>query len=163
MIALALALSLKLSGCSWWSTSGPEYDCVPPGTQIAAPRAAGCLAVSGGKLLLVQGTSGRWTIPGGYVESGEDSATAAARETWEEARVRVAAGAPVCAVPASGFVAHACTPSVALVSPPPAADGRETRDARFMTRAEIEALTDGELRFPAQKGAYLRYLDGGAQ
>jgi 8-oxo-dGTP pyrophosphatase MutT (NUDIX family) len=104
----------------------------------------------------VQQNDGRWSIPGGYVERGEDSAAAAVRETWEEARVVVRAGEPRCAVPSNRFVAHVCTVEEA---PSPFADGKETRDARFFTREELEALEPSELRFPDQKEAYLRELE----
>jgi hypothetical protein len=69
--------------------------------------------------------------------------------------VAVRAEQKLCAVPTNRFVAHAC---VLGAVPAPFADGRETRDARFMTREEIEALTPKELRFPDQKEAYLREL-----
>ncbi len=47
-----------------------------------------------GRLLCVHDTfKGHWTIPGGAVDADEDLATAAERETWEEAGVRVRAGA----------------------------------------------------------------------
>lgn len=141
----------------WLACFRPSsYTCDPPGTQVVEPRAAGCVTVDAGRLLLVQGTSGRWTIPGGYLEPGEDSAAAAARETLEESGVVVQAGAPMCAVPANRFVAHTC---VAAPSATPSADGNETRDARWMTRDEIQALEPSALRFPEQKASYLRFLD----
>lgn len=136
----------------------PPSACDPPGTGVESPRAAGCFVLHGGRLLLVQQNDGRWSIPGGYVERGEDSATAAVRETWEEARVRVTAQQPVCAVAAKRFVAHRCDLAPEELPPAPFADGKETRDARFLDRAEIEALEDKQLRFPAQKAAYLRAL-----
>jgi ADP-ribose pyrophosphatase YjhB (NUDIX family) len=129
--------------------------CEPPGTQVLEIKAAGCFVLDSGKLLLVQQNDGRWSIPGGYVESGESSAAAAVRETWEEARVAVRAEQKLCAVPENRFVAHVCTLDAV---PAPFADGKETRDARFMTRQEIEALRPEELRFPDQKEAYLREL-----
>jgi 8-oxo-dGTP diphosphatase len=129
--------------------------CDPPGTQVSSPRAAGCFVVDSGRLLLVQHNDGRWSIPGGYVERGEDSGAAAVRETWEEARVAVRAEAPLCAVPDNRFVAHTCALDAV---PAPFADGKETRDARFLTPPEIEALQPRDLRFPDQKEAYLRAL-----
>lgn len=48
----------------------------------------------GGKLLVVHDAfRGHWTIPGGVVDADEDPRTGAARETWEEAGVRVEVGA----------------------------------------------------------------------
>ncbi|MEZ4235106.1 MAG: NUDIX domain-containing protein [Myxococcota bacterium] len=130
--------------------------CEPPGTQVPSPRAAGCVVVVDHEVLLVQQLDGRWTIPAGYVDPGEDSAQAAVRETWEEAKVRVRAGPPYCAVPANRFVAHAC---VVDGAPAPAGDGSETRDARFFGRDALAALPDSALRFPAQRAAWLRALE----
>lgn len=46
-----------------------------------------------GRLLIVHDTfKGHWTIPGGVVDADEDPRSGAAREAWEEAGVRVAAG-----------------------------------------------------------------------
>ena len=149
-------------GWAWWAwwvgcggRSGPT-PCDPPGTQVTAPRAAGCVVVVDGQLLLVQNTAGKWSIPGGYLDGAEDSAAAAARETWEEAHVRVRAGAPACAVPATRFVAHWCTPDGHAA---PTGDGSETRDARFFGREALEALPRDQLRFPDQWGSYLRFVD----
>lgn len=45
-----------------------------------------------GEILLVrERADGRWAMPGGYVDVGDTAAEAAARETWEEAGVRVRA------------------------------------------------------------------------
>lgn len=147
---------------SWWlwfaamgcSSSRPT-PCDPPGSQVTDPRAAGCLTVVDGRLLMVQAADGRWSIPGGYVEEGEDSATAAARETREEAGVAVTVGPPVCAAARTRFVAHTCT---ATAGAEPRADGRETQAARFLGAAEIRALPDEALRFPVQRAAYLRAI-----
>ncbi len=131
--------------------------CESPGTQVATPRAAGCLAVRDGRLLMVQGKDGRWSIPAGFVESGENSAAAAVRETLEEASVDVIAGPPVCAVVAKRFVAHQCT----VQGPPrPSGDGKETLDAEFLTADELRALPASALRFPDQRAAYLRAVEG---
>ncbi len=47
----------------------------------------------GGRLLLMRRSdNGQWGLPGGYVEKGEDVATAAAREVAEETGVRIAVG-----------------------------------------------------------------------
>lgn len=129
-----------------------------PNTQVLEIRAAGCLAFDSGRLLLVQQNNGRWSIPGGYVERGEEGPAAAVRETWEEARVKVTAGIPRCAVASNRFVAYVCVPEPGGV---PFADGDETRDARFMTRDEIASLKPEEMRFPEQQQDYLREIDLG--
>ncbi|MEN0062395.1 MAG: NUDIX hydrolase [Myxococcota bacterium] len=136
--------------------SSSSTSCDAPGTQVSNPRAAGCLTVLDKKLLMVQASDGRWSIPGGYVDPGESSSAAAMRETMEEAGVVVSAGAPACAAVRTQFVAHRCK---VVGDPKPRPDGEETRDAKFFDAAAIRALPDEALRFPVQRAAYLRMLE----
>ncbi len=54
---------------------------------------AGCIPQWQGRLLLcrraIEPRYGLWTLPAGFMENGESTEQAAARETWEEARARV--------------------------------------------------------------------------
>ena len=54
---------------------------------------AGCVAEHDGRVLLcrraIEPRSGLWTLPAGFMENGETTAEAAARETLEEANARV--------------------------------------------------------------------------
>jgi len=54
---------------------------------------AGCIPVWEGRLLLcrraIEPRHGLWTLPAGFMEDGESTEQAAARETWEEACARV--------------------------------------------------------------------------
>jgi ADP-ribose pyrophosphatase YjhB (NUDIX family) len=54
----------------------------------------GCLPVHGERVLLcrraIEPRKGFWTLPAGFMENGETTLDGALRETWEEARARVA-------------------------------------------------------------------------
>lgn len=54
---------------------------------------AGCIPLWQDRLLLcrraIEPRYGLWTLPAGFMENGESTEQAAARETWEEARARV--------------------------------------------------------------------------
>lgn len=54
----------------------------------------GCLVVWDRRVLLckraIEPRSGFWTLPAGFLENGETTQAGAERETWEEARARVA-------------------------------------------------------------------------
>ncbi|MFK7928756.1 MAG: NUDIX hydrolase [Myxococcota bacterium] len=150
-----LLLLLLLPACM----ATPPATCDAPGTQVATPKAAGCIAIDQGRLLMVRNTGG-WTIPAGYIDAGESSSQAAVRETLEEAGVTVMAGLPLCAVVESGFVAHVCATPDTLPTPRP--DGSETTDARWFTPDDLRALPASELRFPAQREQWLQAMQGAA-
>lgn len=152
MRTLLALTALSLGGCF----SSSATPCEPPGTQIAAPRAAGCLTIDEDKLLMVRTAEG-WAIPGGHVESGETSDVTAVRETLEEAGVGVVAGPPACAVPSKGFVAHVC---VATGDTTPHPDGSEASDARWFSAEEIKQIPATDLRFPDQMPAYVAAIEG---
>jgi len=154
-LLLLLALS-PLAGCMVSGTA--PATCDPPGTQISAPTAAGCVAVDQGKLLMVRDATG-WTIPAGRMEAGESSADAAARETREEAGVEVMAGPPVCAVVKNDFVAHACVTQGTLPTP---TAGSEVSAARWVSAQELQAMSPTELRYPAQRPTWLAIMQGAA-
>ena len=63
-----------------------------PGPKLVA----GCFVIDAGRVLLIrrgiEPSLGKWTFPGGYVDFGENSATAAVRETREEIGMRVKLG-----------------------------------------------------------------------
>lgn len=73
----------------------PRYVCEHCGTiHYQNPKiVAGCIAVWGDHVLLckraIEPRYGLWTLPAGFMENGETTLEAAARETWEEAQARV--------------------------------------------------------------------------
>lgn len=106
-----------------------------------------------GRLLLIRrGTEpgrGRWSVPGGRCEPGEDAATTAVRETREETGVTVRAGATAGRVerPGPAGVTYViddvlCTPVDGTL-----AAGDDADDARWVTAAELAdlPLVDGLL------------------
>ncbi len=73
----------------------PRYVCDACGTvHYQNPKiVAGCIARWEGKVLLcrraIEPRRGLWTLSAGFMENGETTQQAAARETWEEARARL--------------------------------------------------------------------------
>lgn len=99
-----------------------------------------------GRLLLVlRGRppgAGRWSVPGGRVEPGEDDAAAVARETLEETGLRVRAGALVGTVERDGpggvvYEIHDYAATV-LGGTPRAGD--DAADVRWAAPAELRDL-----------------------
>jgi ADP-ribose pyrophosphatase YjhB (NUDIX family) len=75
-----------------------RYVCDSCGTIFYSnPKiVAGCIPQWGEQVLLcrraIEPRSGLWTVPAGFMENGESTAQAAARETLEEANARVEIG-----------------------------------------------------------------------
>lgn len=73
----------------------PRYVCERCGTiHYQNPKiVAGCIAQWGDQVLLckraIEPRYGLWTLPAGFMENGETTLEAAARETWEEAQAKV--------------------------------------------------------------------------
>ena len=153
---LAFLLLLLAPACSLLGAAEPA-PC-RSGAPVDAPRAAGCLVVHEGRLLLVRTRDG-WSFPAGYLEPGEASAVGAARETREEAGLTVRAGPVACGVPSRGFVAHTCT----LAGPaPPRAHGAEVLEVRWVDAEGLAELPDDALRFPEQRPALRQALSEAA-
>jgi ADP-ribose pyrophosphatase YjhB (NUDIX family) len=121
-----------------------------PAGPVAAGRRVACAGAvvhdAAGRLLVIRrGTEpgrGRWSIPGGRCEPGEDAATTAVRETREETGLVVVAGAAAGRVerPGPGGVTYViddvvCTPTGGTLAP-----GDDATDARWVTAAELAAL-----------------------
>ena len=143
----------------------PRYVC----SECAAihyqnPRmVVGVVPAHGERILLcrrsIEPRAGFWTVPAGFMELGETLAEAALRETWEEARAKVALGplfALVDVVPAGQV--HAFF-SGRLLTPEFAA-GEETLEARLFAP---EAIPWEELAFPSVRIALERYLEDGPE
>ena len=72
-----------------------------------SPNAASVALVEGGRVLLIRRARapalGKWTLPGGRLEPGEDAEAAAVREVREELGLAVAALRPVTRLTAGTF------------------------------------------------------------
>jgi ADP-ribose pyrophosphatase YjhB (NUDIX family) len=107
----------------------------------------GGIVVHHGRLLVVRRGRepglGLWSVPGGRVEPGESTADACAREVHEETGVRVRTGELVGRVERSspsGAVYVIDDLDCQVVDASALAPGDDADDARWVTRAELEAL-----------------------
>lgn len=131
---------------------------LPPDPHARLPRPAGVPAVvpcvgavvhdDAGRLLLVRRRNeparGRWSLPGGRVEPGEDDATAVRREVLEETGLDVVVGAWVGTVQRDapdGRVYDIRDYACALMGGRLRA-GDDASAARFVDRAGLRELAD---------------------
>lgn len=108
-----------------------------PGPKLVA----GCLVIDAGRVLLlkrgIEPALGKWTFPGGYVDSDESAPEGAVRETREEVGMNVALGDLL------GVFTDAANPSLTLVvylaAPGIEAPGlsEEATEARYFAIDEI--------------------------
>lgn len=119
---------------------------------------AGCIPVKDSKILLcrraIEPRSGLWTLPAGFMENGETTQQAAARETLEEARADVEIGQLFCYlnIPRINqvYVIFLATLKGGFAA------GDETLEAALFSRPEIPWK---ELAFPAIEVALELYLE----
>lgn len=100
-------------------------------------------------LLITSRGTGRWILPKGWIEEGEDAAKAAAREAWEEAGVEGAVTAkPVGSydyVKVDDSIVQPCRVMVCALALARLADDwpeRAERDRKWMAPAEAARLVD---------------------
>lgn len=104
------------------------------------PNAASAVVLRrDGRVLLVQRgrppLEGAWTLPGGRIEPGETSASAAAREVLEETGIAIAVGPRVADVEIASYVI-----AVHAARPAPAHDHDDALD-RAAAKDDARALT----------------------
>ena len=97
-----------------------------------------------GRLLLVRRVNepgrGRWSVPGGRVEPGEDDHAAVVRELFEETGLTVRPGRLVGTVTRAPYQIADYLCDTAPGSPTTPHPGDDADDARFVDRAAYDAL-----------------------
>jgi 8-oxo-dGTP pyrophosphatase MutT (NUDIX family) len=155
VVVALLTLCLKENfSCSACSTADKD--------SVFFPDSAGCLIRnSDNQILLVKDTNGEWSFPGGSIDCFEDAEGAAERETYEEAGVTVTVGATACGDATNAFQGYCCTENPSGQTP--SIDNNvdnEIVDAQWLTRAELDALADSQLKFPYQRELLEDVVDG---
>jgi 8-oxo-dGTP diphosphatase len=120
---------------------------------MLVPCAGAVVHDAAGRLLLIRRAKepgrGRWSLPGGRCEPGEEPAAAAVRETWEETGLVVRAAALVGRVelPAPSGDTYVVDDVACTVTGGELRAGDDAADARWVTAAELAGLpmTDGLL------------------
>jgi len=123
------------------------------GAARRVPCAGAIVLDYAGRLLLIRRGQepgrGLWSLPGGRCEPGEDAATAAVREAYEETGLVVAAGALVGRVerPGPGGVTYVIDDLACAVTGGTLRAGDDADDVRWVGPAELATLpvTDGLL------------------
>jgi len=123
------------------------------GAARRVPCAGAIVRDYAGRLLLIRRGQepgrGLWSLPGGRCEPGEDAATAAVREAYEETGLVVAAGALVGRVerPGPGGVTYVIDDLACAVTGGTLRAGDDADDVRWVGPAELATLpvTDGLL------------------
>lgn len=123
---------------------------------------AGCLPEWNGRLLLcrraIEPRYGLWTLPAGFMENGESTEQAAARETYEEARAKVTDLAlyGVFSIP---HISQVYMMFRARLASPDFGPGAESLEVRLFDEYEIPWE---ELAFPVVRRTLERYyVDAG--
>ncbi len=123
------------------------------GAARRVPCAGAIVRDYAGRLLLIRRGQepgrGLWSLPGGRCEPGEDAATAAVREAYEETGLVVTAGALVGRVerPGPGGVTYVIDDLACAVTGGTLRAGDDADDVRWVGPAELATLpvTDGLL------------------
>jgi ADP-ribose pyrophosphatase YjhB (NUDIX family) len=120
---------------------------------------AGCIPEWEDQILLcrrgIEPKSGLWTFPAGFMEIGESTEQAAARETFEEAQARVERIA-LFAVLSLPHIGQAYLVFRGPMVSPEFGVGEESLEVQLFT---LSAIPWDEIAFPVVKDALRRYVD----
>jgi ADP-ribose pyrophosphatase YjhB (NUDIX family) len=120
---------------------------------------AGCIIEADGRYLLCQRAieprPGTWTLPAGFMETGETTEQAALREVWEETGVRAEIVSPysIFSVPRISEVYILFRAQALEIT---GRWGAETRDCRFFAPADIPWES---IYYPAIRQILERYIE----
>ena len=119
----------------------------------------GCVAEWEGRILLcrraIEPRRGFWTLPAGFMENGETTAEAAARETYEEAGARISIDAPFALISIAAINQVHLFYRARLTDPDYAA-GEESLEVALV---EPEEIPWDDLAFRSIAECLQRYLD----
>jgi len=120
---------------------------------------AGCIPEWDGQILLcrrgIEPKSGLWTFPAGFMEIGESTEQAAARETFEEAQALVER-ISLFAVLSLPHIGQAYLVFRGPMASPEFGVGEESLEVQLFT---LSAIPWDEIAFPVVKEALRRYVD----
>lgn len=112
----------------------------------------GALVVDAGEVLLVRRGAapmpGAWSLPGGFLDDGEEPRRAVEREAEEEAGLRIRAGGLLDVVCGTGEAWLFLLYAARLVGPREPRGGDDATDARFFAPGALP-----ELAFPSTRAA----------
>ena len=139
----------------------PRYVCDACGIiHYQNPKiVAGCISEWQGKVLLcrrgIEPRYGKWTLPAGFMENGESSAAAAAREAYEEANA-VVEQLSLYGVYSLPYISQVYLMFRGLLKNGDASVGHETLEVNLFTEEDIPWQ---ELAFTVVKDTLQRYFE----
>ena len=146
-ITLTVMASFSIVGCSQSPPPCPHDNSQTPATS------AGCMLVTGERLLVVKDFQNRISVPGGSSERKESPRCTAHRETWEETGFDVLVGELVETFD-TGFHLYQCSlpdPKSAIEPPP----RLELKDVFWLSSKHF---SDHSWRYPYQKNLFTRWM-----
>jgi 8-oxo-dGTP diphosphatase len=144
---MTMRIPLLLTVLSLAACGGQAPSCITPEQPQQAPS-AGCFAMKGGNLLVVETLSGLVNLPGGSSNDNEHAQCTAHRETWEETGLDLEVG-ELLKVMDTGFHLYHCSfkADSGDIDPPPRL---EVRRAYLLAP---EKFKDQNWRFSGQDTA----------
>lgn len=152
-IFFSLFIYICLASCKSTQIPCPKIDNAVIDTKKTA-QSAGCMAIYEGKLLVIQNTHNKLSIPGGSSENNEPAYCTAHRETWEETGLNLLPTKLVNIRP-NGFHIYLCdmhdeSGAITITNP------LEAIDVKWLDRSQFNNY---QWRFPDQYIWLKQWLD----